>query len=94
MSTNRGLSVAQAKSLAGDPTTAPGVLARLANTYPECWPELLRNPSLYPELRSWVEQASAAAQKEKDGLKVDTASKPLPAAKKPPERVEIGRAHV
>jgi hypothetical protein len=65
MTANRGLTVAQAKSQASDPTTPPGVLARLANTYPEAWPELLKNPSLYPELRSWVEQAMVAAEQAK-----------------------------
>ena len=65
MTANRGLTVAQAKAQASDPTTPPGVLARLANTYPEAWPELLKNPSLYPELRSWVEQAMVAAEQAK-----------------------------
>ena len=34
MSTNRGMSVSEAKALAKDPKTSQGVLSRLANGYP------------------------------------------------------------
>ena len=54
---NRGMSVAQAKSLAADPTIAPGVMVRLANAYPETWEVLLANPSTYPELRGWLKKS-------------------------------------
>lgn len=54
MSNNRGMSVSQAKALARDPKTSPGVLSRLANGYPEVWDELLENPSTFEELRAWI----------------------------------------
>jgi len=51
---NRGMSPAQAKALASDPKTSPGVLTRLANGYPDVWPELLANPSLPADVRAWI----------------------------------------
>jgi len=54
---DRGLSVAQAKQLAGNPTTAPGVLTRLANGYPEVWQILLDNQNTPTELRDWLRNA-------------------------------------
>lgn len=54
MTNNRGMSVAQAKALARDPKTSPGVLSRLANGYPEVWDELLENPGTFEELRAWI----------------------------------------
>ena len=57
MNDNRGMSPSQAKALASDPKTSAGVLARLANGYPEAWPELLANPSVSPELISWIQNA-------------------------------------
>ena len=62
MSTNRGMSVSQAKALASDTNTSAGVLGRLANSYPECWPELLANPSVSHELKSWIQKAQAQEQ--------------------------------
>lgn len=59
---NRAMTVAQARALAGDPNVAPAVMVRLANGYPEVWSALLENPSLYPELRSWLEAAMAPPQ--------------------------------
>ena len=56
---NRGMSVAQARQLAADPTISPGVMVRLANGYPEVRAVLLANPALYPELRAWLENAQA-----------------------------------
>lgn len=58
---NRGMTVAQAKQLAADPTISPGVMVRLANGYPEVRATLLTNPALYPELRAWIENAQATA---------------------------------
>jgi outer membrane protein assembly factor BamB len=86
MTTNRGLTVPQAKALAADPTTPAGVLARLANTYPETWQDLLRNPSIYPELRHWVEQAVLLAEREKFERQADTNSQP---AKQQKVRVSV-----
>jgi hypothetical protein len=54
MNNNRGMSVSQAKALARDPKTSPGVLSRLANGYPEVWGELLANPATFEELRAWI----------------------------------------
>lgn len=54
MTNNRGMSVSQAKSLARDPKTSPGVLSRLANGYPEVWDDLLDNPATFEELRAWI----------------------------------------
>lgn len=48
------MSVSQAKSLARDPKTSPGVLSRLANGYPEVWDDLLENPATFEELRAWI----------------------------------------
>ena len=54
MTNNRGMSVSQAKALAKDPKTSPGVLSRLANGYPEVWDDLLANPATFEELRAWI----------------------------------------
>lgn len=54
MTNNRGMSVSQAKALARDPKTSPGVLSRLANGYPEVWDDLLENPATFEELRAWI----------------------------------------
>lgn len=54
MTNTRGMSVSQAKSLARDPKTSPGVLSRLANGYPEVWDDLLENPATFEELRAWI----------------------------------------
>ena len=56
---NRGMTVAQARQLAADPSISPGVMVRLANGYPEVRSTLLDNPALYPELRAWIENAQA-----------------------------------
>ena len=79
MSANRGMSVGQARSLAKDPKTSPGVLSRLANGYPEVWDDLLANPSIYPELRKWIVQAKADQANAAASLAVDTQSKPISA---------------
>lgn len=76
MSTNRGMSVSQARALAKDAKTSPGVLSRLANGYPEVWDDLLANPSLYPELRQWIAQARLEQANAAANLDVDTQSKP------------------
>ena len=65
MTNNRGMSISQAKALAKDPKTSPGVLSRLANGYPEVWEDLLENPATFEELRAWIlnakyEQANPA----------------------------------
>lgn len=65
MTNNRGMSSSQAKALAKDPKTSPGVLSRLANGYPEVWDDLLENPATFEELRAWIlnakyEQANPA----------------------------------
>ena len=60
---NRGMSPAQAKALATDPKTSPGILTRLANGYPDVWPELLANPSLPSDIHAWITKAmSQSAQ--------------------------------
>ena len=60
---NRGMSPAQAKALATDPKTSPGILTRLANGYPDVWPELLTNPSLPSDIHAWITKAmSQSAQ--------------------------------
>ena len=76
MSTNRGMSVIEAKALAKDPKTSQGVLSRLANGYPEVWDDLLSNPSIYPELRKWIVQAKLDQANIAASLAVDTLSKP------------------
>ena len=73
-SVNRGMSTAQAKALAADPTVAPGVMVRLANSYPETWPILLANPSVYPELQTWLTNSIARANTAPNE-ESDTASK-------------------
>lgn len=57
MSTNRGMSVSEARALAKNPKTSIGILTRLANGYPEVWDDLLANPALTPDLRSWIEKS-------------------------------------
>ena len=54
MNDNRGMSTQQARALAIDPKTSPGILARLANGYPEVWADLLTNPSLPSDLHNWI----------------------------------------
>lgn len=60
----RGLSLEQARQIAGDSEMAATVLTRLANGYPEVWPILLENPSTPSELRSWLENAMKPKPKE------------------------------
>lgn len=76
MTTNRGMSVSEAKALAKDPKTSQGVLSRLANGYPEAWDDLLSNPSIYPELRKWIVQAKVDQANVAASLAIDTQSKP------------------
>lgn len=71
---NRGMSTAQAKALAADPTIAPGVMVRLANSYPETWPILLSNPAVYPELQIWLTNSIAHGNTQTNA-ESDTASK-------------------
>lgn len=77
MTSNRGMSVVEARALAKDPKTSTGVMSRLANGYPEVWDELLANPSIYPELRKWIVQAKLERVRVSNSLNVDTQSKPL-----------------
>lgn len=60
MNDNRGMSIQQARALAQDPKTSSGILVRLANGYPEVWPELLANPALPNDLRVWIQKAQSA----------------------------------
>jgi len=53
----RGLSLEQARQIAGDPNSASSVLTRLANGYPEVWEILLTNPATPGELRVWLQNA-------------------------------------
>ncbi len=76
MTSNRGMSVSEARALAKDPKTSPGVMSRLANGYPEVWDDLLGNHSLYPDLRKWIEQAKLDQAKAVTSLQIDTLSKP------------------
>ena len=76
MTGNRGMSVGEARALAKDPKTSPGVMSRLANGYPEVWDDLLANPSIYPELRKWIEQARLEQARIINSVNVDTQSKP------------------
>lgn len=62
MSSNRGMSVEQAKALAKDANTSIAVLTRLANGYPETWPEISANPNVTKELTSWIGNAQKAQQ--------------------------------
>jgi hypothetical protein len=71
------MSVVEARALAKDPKTSTGVMSRLANGYPEVWDELLANPSIYPELRKWIEQAKLERVRLANSLNLDTQSKPL-----------------
>lgn len=75
MTSNRGMSVAEARAIANDPKTSTGVMSRLANGYPEVWDELLANPSIYPELRKWIEQAKLERVRLANSLNADTQSK-------------------
>lgn len=63
MTADRGIPLAQARMLAADPSLSPNVYARLANNFPEVWPELLSNSSLSADLRTWIESSMAAAQR-------------------------------
>ena len=76
MSTNRGMSVSEARALACDPKTSPGIMSRLANGYPEVWDDLLANPAIYPELRKWINQTKLEQAKIANSVLVDTMSKP------------------
>ena len=58
MNDNRGMSTAQARALASDTKTSPGIFTRLANGYPEVWPELLSNPAVSDDLKSWIQKSS------------------------------------
>lgn len=78
---NRGMSGAQARALAADPNIATGVMVRLANGYPEVWEVLLKNPAVYPELRSWLEQAIASAAAQQNSHLETTAGVREPLAK-------------
>ncbi len=77
MSTNRGMSVSEARALASDPKTSPGIMSRLANGYPEVWDDLLANPAIYPELRKWISQTKLEQAKLANSLLIDTLSKPV-----------------
>lgn len=59
MNDNRGMSTPQARALATDPKTSSGILTRLANGYPEVWPDLLKNPSLPADLHNWITKSLA-----------------------------------
>ena len=77
---NRGMSPAQAKALASDPKTSPGILTRLANGYPDVWNELLANPSLPSDVKAWItkamsEPASSIAQAKPAALPKSTKEK-------------------
>ena len=72
MTASRGMSIADAKLLAGNPATAEAVLTRLANGYPEVWEELRANPSVSPELRKWIEQSKPATPKPKKNRAIRT----------------------
>lgn len=76
MTSNRGMSVGEARSLAKDPKTSAGVMSRLANGYPEVWDDLLANPTIYPELRKWIQQAKLEQARVVSSLNADTQSKP------------------
>jgi hypothetical protein len=80
MTNNRGMSVFEARALAKDPKTSPGVLSRLANGYPEVWDELLANPSVDRELRKWIEQAKTEQTRMIESMNIDTQSKPFASA--------------
>lgn len=75
MNDNRGMSTPQARDLASDPKTSPGILARLANGYPEVWPDLLKNPSLPADLHTWITKSMAESSKEPATLKPAQAPK-------------------
>lgn len=76
MTNNRGMSVGEARVLARDPKTSPGVMSRLANGYPEVWDDLLANPAIYPELRKWIEQTRREQARLANSVNIDTQSKP------------------
>ena len=57
MNDNRGMSAAQARALASDPKTTAGIFTRLANGYPEVWPELLANPAVSADLKGWINKS-------------------------------------
>lgn len=76
MTSNRGMSVGEARALARDPKTSAGVMSRLANGYPEVWDDLLANPTIYPELRKWIQQAKLEQARVVSILNADTQSKP------------------
>ena len=59
---NRGMSPEQARSLASDPKTSHGILTRLANGYPDVWPELLANPALPADLHTWITKSMSAPE--------------------------------
>ena len=75
---NRGMSIAQARALAADPNIAPGVMVRLANAYPETWTVLLSNPSVYPELRGWLNKSIDEAASREALNESETASRRSP----------------
>ncbi|MEY2694606.1 MAG: hypothetical protein RL142_954 [Actinomycetota bacterium] len=79
MTNTRGMSVSQAKSLARDPKTSPGVLSRLANGYPEVWDDLLENPATFEELRAWILNAKFEQANPK------VLAQPQPVVQKDPE---------
>ena len=81
MNDNRGMSIQQARVLASDPKTSAGIMVRLANGYPEVWPELLANPSLPNDLRDWIGKAQNAP----------VVSVPVAAAPKSTKEVTRGR---
>jgi len=72
----RGLSLEQARQIAGDPNSAASVLTRLANGYPEVWEILLTNPAIPGDLRVWLENA----------VKPPPAVQPAPAPAEPQAR--------
>ncbi len=81
MNDNRGMSIQQARALAQDPKTTSGILVRLANGYPEVWPELLANPSLPNDLLVWIKKSQS----------VSAISIPVAVAPKSTKEVSRGR---
>lgn len=75
MNDNRGMSTQQARALAIDPKTSVGILVRLANGYPEVWPDLLTNPSLPSSLHGWITKAIAEASVTANEVKPASAPK-------------------
>lgn len=71
MTNNRGMTITQARQMASDPSTSPGVLSRLANGYPEVWDDLLANPAISDDLRNWITVAKQPQQSVKPAVMLD-----------------------